>query len=132
MASITATFPTLTFGQRGVQTRDDFVATQEAGQDTLSGAWATQAELFKTETNAVKVEVSTLRDTAVASATSATSSKDTATTKADEASVFAASALASKNAIDAKVIPTEATYNYDYIDSASNARDLENFLDFKF
>ena len=34
--------------------------------------------------------------------------------------------------VDSLIIPTGATYTYDYIDGASNARDLENFLDLKF
>ena len=153
MAIITATFPSLTFSQRGVQTREVFVQTQEAGQDVLSGSWATAAALFKTETNDVRNEVNTLRNdtegfknTAVTQAGLATQQVGfaeaqvvlaqeqvtLATTKTNEASASAASALASKNAIEAMVIPTEATYNYAHIDSASNIRDLENFLDFNF
>jgi hypothetical protein len=57
-----------------------------------------------------------------------------ATTKSyrDQASASAASAQTAKLAIDAKVIPSEATYNYAYIDALKNDIEIKNFLNFKF
>lgn len=140
-------------GKRGVDVRDTFVTKQEAFQDALQGTTVAQLNTFANQVNSTKAEVNTLRNdtegfknTAVTQAGLATQQVGfaaaqvvlaqgqvtLATTKANEASSSAASALASKNAIESMVIPTEATYNYAHIDSASNIRDLENFLDFNF
>jgi hypothetical protein len=105
-----------------------------------------QLNTFATQTNEVRDEVNTFANTAATQAGLATQQvgfaaaqvvlaggqATLATTKANEASASAASALASKNAIEAMVIPSEATYNYAHIDNASNVRDLENFLQFNF
>jgi len=90
MAEITATFPTLTFGQRGVQTRDDFVQTQEAGQDTLSGAWKEASDLWKTEANDVRDEVNTLRNATALDASDAADSANTAASLANNKGAWSA------------------------------------------
>ena len=96
-------------------------------------------DTFAPALNVVSAEINTAITTTNINSQSAKTSEDNSLIYKNlsleyrnEASASAASALASKVSIDAKVIPTEATYNYAYLDSASNTRDLENFLDFKF
>lgn len=130
---------TATPPRRGVDAEIVFVTKAEACWDELDAVTIPNLNTAFGQVNAVEANINTKEVLVNTSATNAASSAAnaaisavTATTKADEASASSASALASKVAIDAKVIPTEATYNYAYLDAASNSLDLENFLNFKF
>lgn len=66
MSTITQTISAIPQGgQRGVQTRDAFVASQEAFQDHLHDNFDTEVNTFITQTNLVAGEVTTARNESV-------------------------------------------------------------------
>lgn len=119
-------------GQVGFYTDMNTWINEHAGVMTSINTMLDSVDATVIDINAKAVVATTQASLATTKATSASASSTTATTKANEAAASAASALASKVAIDAKVIPTEATYNYAYLDNLADERDLEDFLDFKF
>ena len=92
-----------TAGQRGVQVRDDFVASQEAFQDALSGVTVDELNTFATEANSTATQVNT--------------DATTATTKASEASTSASNAATSESnaATSESNAATSAAEAQDYV-----------------
>jgi len=70
---ITATFPTITFPHRGVESKDTFVLSQETAQDLLAGSFTANLNTFKTEANALESNVNAKEASAVAASATAVS-----------------------------------------------------------
>ncbi len=90
MAIDTRVAEDLEFGKRGFQTRDDFVTTQELGQDRLSGEWSQ-------DVNQMAVEFNTTAETVTALEESTQQAKDDAEDSANSAEEFSEIAKSSAN-----------------------------------
>lgn len=131
MATITTTIsPIPDAGHRGIDARTEFVNKQEAFQDALTDVFVSQINSFGIEVNQAQVrinqsELNTLgyRDT------TKTYRDETLTNKNLTLQYKTSTELAYSNTVTllgTLVIPTEATYNKDYIDDIKR-RDFLNF-----
>ena len=111
------------FGKRGVQIRDDFVVSQEAAQDHLSGTFETEMEAIKTATNTVTGEIEILAASASASAVIAT---DKATIAADKEALvsphYAAIDTVDTNISDINIVATNIAEILQADDNATVAK----------
>lgn len=132
MATITQTIGSIPqAGKRGIDARTLFVTKQEAFQDHLTDTLVGELNEFASQTNIVRDEVNQLKNTTEAYKDTAISSAETATAQANLASISKTGAESAYNntqtLVNNLVIPTEATYNKEYIDDI----EVRQFLNFK-
>jgi len=89
-------------GKRGVQVREEFVASQEAFQDHIEGITVGELNNFGQQANALRAEVNTLRDAVAKDKNDVTLLKSQA--KQSETNAYNSAVNAQNSYVDAKGI----------------------------
>ena len=129
----------IVFGKRGVQSRDEFVKTQEEAQDRLSGEFAIKLNTMSEEINNTaddinddKNKTKTYRDEAYGYKKEAYDSKTEAIDAKNSAVQAKNEAILAKDEIEKYVIPEDATLSEDAINKLVENAKKDHFFDLLF
>ena len=122
----------LVFGKRGVQTRDEFVLTQETAQDKLAGEWSTNINQMGVEFNLLAGDMNVKYAACVNYEVATKGYRDTTNNYKNETLLYRNETKDYRDEVMGYVIPTEATLSENEIRNLDQTHRLEDFLGFNF